>query len=146
MRFDGWFEDMRAQMAQRYGEPIEALLLAHKSSEKGHGKVGRLSVNNILTLTPTMVRVNALGGRSRLKVGKDIAQWPRDQVSLEVFDTEKAAWFNTTMSWMEWSVHRLRLTAADASLVVDVMRENPLADPVPELEVLWAAIGPKVAS
>lgn len=146
MRFDGWFDDMRVQMAQRYGEPIEALLLVHKSGEKPQGKAGRLHPNNVLTLSATHLRINALGGRNGLKPGKDIAIWRRDQVVLDVFDTEKASWFNTTMSWMEWSVHRLRITGPDLTMVVDVMRENPLADPVPELEVLWAAIGPRVAS
>lgn len=146
MNFDGYHERLRAHLAERFGEPVEALLLVHPSPEKGRGPGGRLRTNNALALTPTSLRLVALGGRSGLRPRREIARWDRRFVVVDVWDTEEQSWFNTTMSWYRWDVHRLRICGPDRTLVVDAMRANAHTDPEPELQALFAAVGSGTAA
>src|SRR4051812_6340306 len=102
VNYDGYFEKLRGQMAERYQQPIEAMLMVHQAPDGAIGAVGRLHTNNVLVLTPTHLRVVALGGRSGVKPRDEVAAWERSQVLVEGYDTEKGSWMRTTMSWYSY--------------------------------------------
>ena len=118
----------------------------HKTDEVGHGSTGRLHTNNALVLTPTQVRIIALGGRSGLKPRKDVAAWDRAHVHIEVVDTERRSWLNTTMSWYVAAVHRIHIGSPERSLVVDAMAGVGELDPAHELRTLLAGINARPVS
>src|SRR3954471_9756127 len=102
MNYDGFFEKLRAQLAERYGQPIEAMLMVHRPPGTGGRAVARafgskeadakLHINNALILTPTKLKIIALGGRSGIKPRDEVASWDRDKVVLDVYDTEHSTW------------------------------------------------------
>jgi hypothetical protein len=157
MNYDGFFEKLRTQMAERYGQPAEAMVLVHKAPGTGGNPVGRMlgsksspesrmHVNNALVMTPTHLHLVALGGRSGIKPRDEIAAWDRRAVVLDIFDTEKAAWLNTTMSMYRYAVHRVRICGPGLTMVVDCMQKTKYLDPAAELTVMFQAVGSQPAA
>jgi hypothetical protein len=145
MRYDGIFDELRARLAARYGEPIIAAVMVHRSPDQPRGGP-KLRTNNQQALTPTTLRLCGLGGRTGVKLKDDIAAWDRRTVALHAYDAERSTWFNTTMSHHSYGVHSLRITGPEGALVVDVMAENPFMDPAAEICVLLNELGRPAAA
>ena len=115
------------------GQPIEAAVLVVKSPEDRGAKRlfggktlgSQLKTLNYLAVTPTHLRLFALGGRNGLKPKTELAAWPRGGVMIEVQDLVRTSFFASTGTNMEFPVHALRLTSPGVELFVDVMAGDP---------------------
>lgn len=145
MRYDGIFDTLKEQLSARYGEPIIAAVMVHRSPDQPRRGRLKLHINNHLALTPTALRLTGLGGRTGVKLKDDIVAWDRRTVRVQAYDAERSTWFNTTMSHYEYSVHSLRITGPEADLVVDVMAENHLMDPTVEIRTLLTELASATA-
>jgi hypothetical protein len=152
MRYEGIYETLRQQFEARYGEPVEAQVLVHRSPDqpgaRGAGRLLRrgpataMGINNHLCLTPTSIRLAALGGRSGVKPKDDILAWSRATVAVQAIDAERHAFFASYGSSYDYEVHALRIDGPEGDLIVDVMQENHLADPAPDIRRLLEACAP----
>src|SRR3954447_21642264 len=104
MNYDGYFERLKHQMAERYGQPVEAALMVHPAKDGGFPK-GNLKANNVLVLTPTHLRICALGGRSGIKPKAEAAEWVRGQVVIDPSTTVHRTFMRTTMSWYQYDLY-----------------------------------------
>ena len=141
MRYEGIFEQLRGELAQIYGQPIEAAVMVHRSPDQPRRGAPRLATNNHLALTPTHLRLHRLGGRTGVKVKDEVQTWDRRSVRVEVADVERSSWFASTGSSYDFDVHSLRIHGPEGTLVVDVMQENHLMDPKAEIQRLLGALG-----
>ena len=121
----------RTDLDGRCPEPVETVLLVHPSGrrKKVFGRkqlASRLGINNYLVLTPTHVRLYALGGRTGLKVKDELGAWPRSQVQVRMEMAERSSFFASTGQTLEWRVYCLHLTGPDLDLSVDVGAEGGL--------------------
>ncbi|HEV7720380.1 MAG TPA: hypothetical protein VGO60_03810 [Iamia sp.] len=142
MRYDGIFEQLRAELSGICGQPIEAAVMVHKSPDQPTRGGPRLAINNHLALTPTHLRLHRLGGRTGMKVKDEVQAWDRRSVRVEVCDAARSSWFASTGSSYDFDVHSLRITGPEGTLVVDVMQENHFMDPKIEIQRLLVALGP----
>ena len=140
MRYEGIYDVLAAQLGARYGEPVLAAVLVHRSPDQPRRKGPKLHINNHLALTPTALRLCGLGGRTGVKIKGDLMAWDRRSVEVQAYDADRSVWFNTTMSHMDYSVHALRISGPEADLVVDVMAENHLMDAAAEIDRLLAEL------
>ena len=97
----------RTDLDGRCPEPVETVLLVHPSGrrKKVFGRkqlASRLGINNYLVLTPTHVRLYALGGRTGLKVKDELGAWPRSQVQVRMEMAERSSFMASTGSSLEW--------------------------------------------
>lgn len=127
--------DYAAEAARRLGsrcpEPVECALLVHRGPETGGRGLSRLfgkktvasslRTNNLLVLTPSHVRLYALGGRSGLVPKDELGAWPRTELEITSRTEERHTDFLHTGSSMDQEVHCLHLTGPDLDLTVDVM-------------------------
>lgn len=139
VRYEGVFDRLREDLSRVYDEPIEASVLVHRSPDQPRGGP-KLGINNHLALTPTRVRLHRLGGRTGVKVKDEVTSWDRRTVRIEARDVERSSWMATTGSSYDFSVHSLRISGPEGTLVVGVMRENHLMDPKAEIARLLAAL------
>lgn len=121
----------RTDLGGRCPEPVETVLLVHPSArrKKVFGRkhlASRLGINNYLVLTPTHVRLYALGGRTGLKVKDELGTWPRGQVQVRMEMAERSSFMASTGSSLEWRVFCLHLTGPDLDLSVDVRADGGL--------------------
>ena len=86
----------------------------------------RLGINNYLVLTPTHVRLYALGGRTGLKVKDELGAWPRSQVQVRMEMAERSSFMASTGSSLEWRVFCLQLSGPDLDVSVDVRADGGL--------------------
>ena len=115
----------RTDLDGRCPEPVETVLLVHPSGrrKKVFGRkqlASRLGINNYLVLTPTHVRLYALGGRTGLKVKDELGAWPRSQVQVRMEMAERSSFMASTGSSLEWRVFCLQLSGPDLDVSVDV--------------------------
>lgn len=120
------------------GEPIGAALVVHRRDGSGGGGLkrlfgakdlgSRLRTNNWLVLTPTHVRLFALGSRSGLDVKEELGAWPLGQIRIDAGIEERSTWFASTGSSVDQHVFRLRLLGLGLDLVVDAMAYAGLDD------------------
>ena len=123
-------------------QPIEAAVMVVRGPETKGGRhsLGRdLRTLNLLALTPTHLRLFALGGRTGLKVKAEVAAWPRGQVAITATDAERSSFFASTGSSYDYPVHELHVAAPGVELTVDVMAGDPVdaevLGPEPGLEI-----------
>jgi hypothetical protein len=138
-RYDGIFEQLRADLSRTYDQPIEAAVMVHKSPDQPRGGP-RLATNNHLALTPTHLRLHRLGGRTGVKVRDEVVAWDRRTVRVEAADAARSSWFASVGSSYDFDVHSLRIRGPEGDLVLDVMQENHLMDPKAEIQRLLAAL------
>ena len=151
MRYDDLYATLRQQFEARYGEPIEAHLLVHRSPDQpgargpgrlfASGPAKAMAINNHLCLTPTAIHLAALGGRTGVKPKGHVITWDRRTALVEAQDAERSEWFHSYITSYDYAVHALRISGPEGTLVVDVMRQNHLADPEPEIRCLLTACG-----
>lgn len=152
MSDDGIFETLRQQFEARYSQPIEAAVMVHRSSDQAgatgprrlfaKGPAKDLHLNNYLCLTPTHLRLAGLGGRTGVKPKDDIAAWDRTTATIEVADAARSEWMASYWTSYDYDVHALRISGPEVTLVVDVMADNPIADPMPEIRRMVDALEP----
>ncbi|MBP7630519.1 MAG: hypothetical protein KA758_08725 [Acidimicrobiales bacterium] len=121
----------RTDLDGRCPEPVETVLLVHPSGrrKKVFGRkqlASRLGINNYLVLTPTHVRLYALGGRTGLKVKDELGAWPRSQVQVRMEMAERSSFMASTGSSLEWRVFCLQLSGPDLDVSVDVRADGGL--------------------
>lgn len=124
-------------LAGRCPEPILAAVLVHRSAD-GPGRLKRalrgsagpkLRTNNYLILTPTQVRLFALGGRTGMKPKEDLGAWPLGTVRVSSTGyADRNAYFASTGSSYDYRVHRLHLEAPGLDLLLDVMADAGLSE------------------
>lgn len=144
MSDDGIFDTLRHQFEARYGQPIEAAVMVHRSRDQAgatgprrlfaKGAAKDLHINNYLCLTPTHLRLAGLGGRTGVKPKDDVAAWDRRTATIEVADAARAEWMASYWTSYDYDVHALRISGPELTLVVDVMAENHLMDPRPQIQ------------
>ena len=125
------------QAVQACGEPIEAALLVLRSPDTGGGGglkrlfgggktlAAQVSSRNYLALTPTHLRLFALGGRTGLVPKEEIAAWPRGTVSITTEDVIRDSYWASTGNTHQIPVHKLVITGGPEQLTVDVMAADP---------------------
>jgi len=118
-------------------EPIGAALVVHRAPDTGSGLrrlfgskalADRLRASNQLVLTPTHVRLFALGGRSGMEPKEQLGAWPVGQITVYAGIEERSTWFASTGSSVDQHVFRLRLMGPDLDLTVDAMAYAGLDD------------------
>jgi hypothetical protein len=119
-------------------EPIGAALVVHRAPDTGGGLrrlfgggkdlPSRLRAANQLVLTPTHVRLFALGGRSGMDAKEELGAWPLGQITIYAGIEERSTWFASTGSSIDQHVFRLRLMGPALDLTVDAMAYAGLDD------------------
>lgn len=153
MSNDDTFDTLRHQFEDRWGEAIEAAVLVHRSHDQpgakgpsrlfGQGAPAALHINNYLGLTATHLRLAGLGGRTGVKPKDDIAAWDRRTATVEVADAARSEWLASYWTSYDYEVHALRISGPELTLVVDVMAENHLMDPRPQIQRMLDACAPR---
>lgn len=101
----------------------------------------QLKVLNLIALTPTHLRLFALGGRSGLDAKDEIGAWPLADVHLEITDADRSSFYASTFSSIEYQVHVVRLQAEGVDLSVDVMADPESSEITDILQTMLAATG-----
>lgn len=120
-----FLEMVRSDLAGRCPEPVEVALLAHEGPNKRKKLFGpktiasRMKINNYLVLTPTSVRLYALGGRTAMAVKDELGAWPRNAVTVTMQEAERSSYFADTGS-LDYKVFCIHLVGPDLDLFVDV--------------------------
>jgi hypothetical protein len=119
-------------------EPIGAALIVHRGPETGGGGLkrlvgakdlaSRLRVNNQLVLTPTAVRLYALGGRTGMQPKAELGAWPLGQIAISARIEERSSYFASTGSSVHQHVFRLQMRGPDLDLTLDAMAYAGLDD------------------
>lgn len=118
-------DDARRDLAAVCNEPIVAAVIAHKDPERsgvkklfGKGKGGagpKLRHNNWLVLTPTSLRLFALGGRTGMKVKEDLGAFPRASIDISCTEIDRESYWASTGQTMEYRCYNLHVTGHDAA-------------------------------
>lgn len=101
----------------------------------------RLKVLNLIALTPTHLRLFALGGRSGLDAREEIGAWPLGAVHLEIADAERSSFYASTFSSIEYPVHVVRIRADGIDVSVDVMADPESTEITDTLRSMLVATG-----
>jgi hypothetical protein len=119
-------------------EPIGAALVVHRGPETGGGGLkrlfgakelaSRLRAANQLVLTPTHIRLFALGGRSGRQAKEQLGAWPLGQIRIDARIEELSTFFASTGSSIDQHVFRLHLLGPELDLIVDAMAYAGLDD------------------
>lgn len=138
MTIDDTLRQVSGSLAGRCLEPIGAALVVHPSPGTRGGGLrrllgsralrDRLRASNQLVLTPTHVRLFALGGRSGTEPREELAAWPLGRIRVDARIEERSSWFASTGSSIDQHVFRLRLVGPDVDLTVDAMAFAGLDD------------------
>jgi hypothetical protein len=126
----------RTALRKHCDDEIEAAVLVHRGPDTGGGGLkkvfgqktvaSRLKHNNYLVLTPTHLRMWALGGRTGLVPKDEIACWRRDEVTVSSRLEDRSSYFASTGSSYEYRVYRLQITGPATDLTVDVRADAGL--------------------